>query len=1039
MNNINEILNQEDKSFSESRRNFIHQLVLTSLACGMPLGFLQSCQEKENLLQFKGSGQVPFKIWEEMLLALKTSPDFHTAQVEKWISTKDTKAMYNYVRDCIALIPATSHFRSEGKYLKHGINGVLRTGTATAREKAELLTYMYKKAGFEAEVVREKTDFQPNEILQCYLRSYNNKFNPEISNEQLEKWNKELKVHTSEKGSTNNFDEKSQILVEKLISNFEINEALLKESTISWDNNLTPSVKFLENGKEKFAHLIDPKVPFGLLRKQNAQTYSFGKAEMLSPKLKLSIDAWHSKDLNQSIDLLSGEWDLENVLGRQINISFLKDLKLGMYSTKSMHQIQFYTPSFSLQGVDDKVSFLEEQSYLGNPITLGGEKILIEENDQDNFAVKLKYDKPVNLKSIAKIECKAKTINFPKVILEVNVKDANDQRIEGLQTNNFKIKEDGELIPAWLKSNQQSPKILVLSDTSLSMPITYRDEGLEMFNDNLSAAVLKKYPLAKFTFWQTNSDLYSWLLKASQESVDLIIYCTDGHVNDKFDKQNTAIYNNGAPALILDVLENGTTTFSDLANLTFGKVIPAKNQKATTNSIFEFLSKLNPATYVFEYNSKTRGEHTAQIEIIGKKIKNACTYKFNPKNDNEAGLISLYLNVQIGRSKYRKKLAGATLEEIEEIRYGREIKYSNRKLKNQVRGFLMGGGQLFVESEGPTLATALSDVLKAQLTNREWGEAFLENDIKLAKINFEKGTQSLSGNAISMMMQLNNAITTKSITYASGYRLSLTKTLWPIEDIAGSTSYDYFQTANYQTLGGQSLENFKTNAILTSQLAIRESVLFEENTYTSLQNKALISKQTLDISTDIEFLRKIRNRIYKARLKKEILGDNRNYIVFDKNLKSLSYWKINKKTGEIYGMLPDGTGGGNTPIPIDPSIEDFTSILLNIVAILEKIVLIASAGRIAMLSNPLAGVSLAIIAKYGVTLAKLYGIVTQTIVVMDATGMDEMIKKELELLACEVYKEIVFSMFGNAGATFAGLESLIGMLSPNTNNPFKCK
>jgi hypothetical protein len=58
---------------------------------------------------------------------------------------------------------------------------------------------------------------------------------------------------------------------------------------------------------------------------------------------------------------------------------------------------------------------------------------------------------------------------------------------------------------------------------------------------------------------------------------------------------------------------------------------------------------------------------------------------------------------------------------------------------------------------------------------------------------------------------------------------------------------------------------------------------------------------------------------------------------------------------------------------------------------------------------------------------------------MDASGLNEKVKKELQILACQVYKEIVFGMFGDAGTAFSGLESIIGMLSPQTESPFKCK
>lgn len=268
--------------------------------------------------------------------------------------------------------------------------------------------------------------------------------------------------------------------------------------------------------------------------------------------------------------------------------------------------------------------------------------------------------------------------------------------------------------------------------------------------------------------------------------------------------------------------------------------------------------------------------------------------------------------------------------------------------------------------------------------------------------------------------------------------MALSKTIWPIEDEAGSNAFDYFQSSQYKTLSkGGAIDAFKKNTAITAQLALRENSLYKSSTFNNLLESKLISNQYLFNGADEELRSQIRN-LANQKNRRGLLYNSTEYSVFDRELKSLSYWKINKKTGELYGMLPDGTGGGSTPIPIDPSLEDGASILLNIVAILEKIVHIASAGSAAMFANPLAGVSLAVVAKYGVTLAKLYGIVSQALVAMDTTGMDDRVKKELQILACEVYKEVVFAIFGNAGATFAGLEQLISLMSPDTKSPFSC-
>lgn len=971
-------------------------------------------------------------------MALKTSPDFHQERVELLIKQGDLEKMFNYVRDEIRLVPARANFRAEGRYIKHGIDGVLRTGIATIREKVELLAYMFNKAGYETEVVREASSLTDEDVLSYYLRPFKSEFNPNVNDAQLEYWKEKLEVHIDDVDLNKSIDEEAKKITENLFSNFEIEDDALEKIKIEWTDSEIPTLKFIENGEVRHAHLLDPNVPFGELKYPGAYTYAMGKTYMASKNIKLSLKGWHSSDFQKPIEMLDASWDLLDVIGKQINISFLKDLEIGTLDSKSLHQIQFFTPSFALQGVNDNASFLEERSTLGDPMTISGEAIILDENNPENYRAKLKYDRPVTATAVKTLECKAKALSFPKVRLEVSAKDIDDNLVEGLQVSNFQIKEDGQPVSALLKSNRQSPKILILSDTSLSMPKTYRDEGIRLFNKKLEKIVIDQYSNAKIEFWQTDSNLYYWLRNASQESADLIIYCTDGHVHDELDSRYLQIYKNGAPALILDVEENQTPIFQNLADITSGSVVPASDQERTAKAISDYLALIKPTSYIFEYNSRSRNKHQVDIQIFKSSTNAKDTYQFPEKNDIETGLISLQLDIQIGSKRINKTLAGADKNELSDFYYSKKSKKSLSTYRNEVRGFLLGGAQLYIESEGPTLANALSDVLTAQLSNRAWGEAFIDNDFKLAKKEFEKGRHRLSGPILSLLSQPKSAISEESITYANGYRLALSKTIWPIEDQQGSNSFDYFQSSDYRTFGNIPLENFKKTANITTQFAIREASLFRNSTLQALKNKELISNQKYKQSTDKEYVDKIRTIMYENGLSKKLL-DYRDYILFDKNLDSFCYWKIDKNTGEIYGMLADHSGGGGEPIPIDPTLDDALSLLLNVVGILDKIMTIATAGKGVMFANPMAGASLALVAKYGVMLAKIYGIATQAIIVMDTAGMDEKIKKELQIFACQAYKEIIYNIYGNAGAIFSGLESLIGMLSPSTDSPFKCK
>ncbi len=83
------------------------------------------------------------------------------------------------------------------------------------------------------------------------------------------------------------------------------------------------------------------------------------------------------------------------------------------------------------------------------------------------------------------------------------------------------------------------------------------------------------------------------------------------------------------------------------------------------------------------------------------------------------------------------------------------------------------------------------------------------------------------------------------------------------------------------------------------------------------------------------------------------------------------------------------------------------------------------------IEGSMANTSIGIVATYGKTLAKLYAIVTEVIIVMDNTGMDDKIRDALKELACNVQKEIMFFAFGRVGEAMGGLDLIISLMGGN--------
>ncbi len=1016
------VMNQNTKRtiLDQSRRDFLSTVALAGAASLLPF-CLASC---DNAVAFNGSGKVPFKVWEEMLQAIMTSSDYLPGKMEELIASKDAEAMYSFVKNDIVLIPTESHrLTGMGTKIKWGVPGVLRCGMANPREKAELLHKMYQKAGIESKIVFERTDIKTEEVPSFFYRPINRNFDPKISKNQFRSWENEMGVSKESmtgKDIQKNYTSEANALGKKVLNNIGSFEKYANGFDFRWDNYQTPTVEIIQEGETRYAHLFDPNIPFGSL-KNDGNISPADPIEENEEKITLRISYRNNIDPNHEKELVSGNWFAKDVIGKQVIINFLHGLTLEEQVVTKIGNVRTFTPALSLQAIDENVAYMSERSFLGDPFTIDGKIIKIDKQEKVNIDGNVLIDKPDPdlQKKVTNLTIKVTTGGYPIVKVNVTAKDDAGNFVEGLSTKDFGITEDNKPVRALMENNQRTPKILILSDASYSMPKEYYEAEMQDFNKKLKNDILEKYPAAIVDFWKTPSSLFTWLLKASQTNYDLIIYATDGDNNDAYNQENLSIYNAGPPTLILNV-RNSTwhthkETFDKMAEITNGDIIDAKDQFKVLEEITKKIDALEIPPYVFSYASADRSKkHTIKVSIDKNRLERADSYQF-PETVQRGvnGTIGIYLELIVGNNKPIKRvLAGWD--------YKNEVYNAKNDYALSVQGLLFGSIMLAIEGEGPTISMALSELLKSKLSNRTWGEAYLENDIKKAKEELAKGIIHIPATLISMMAPLQEQITNESITFPSGYRMCLLKTHVGINQ-STIFSFDYLPTSNYTTMAKDKNSSFTTTVLKTSQLAVREATLFEQSTYSLLENVKWIN---LDLAVQENWLKhKIgyENKDYRYWNEAVFRGD-RSFKIFDAAAGSKTFWRINQQSGEMYGILPDGSGGGGDRFKTQ---LDELSLVINIYI---------TGIRIAGLGSTPIG----IVAHYGKTLVKLYAIVCEVIIVMDASGMDEAIKAAMKEFACNVAKEITYGLSGNSGKIMRGLDNLIGLIVGNDKNPFSC-
>ena len=997
-----------------NRREFIELVGVGSAGLSFSPLLLSSCESNDP--------SMPFGVWKEMIAALEQSPDHLLGRKKALVAAKDPKAMVEFVRDSLQMIPEIGQFLHQANRMSmYGTEVALRCGLATPREKAEILKDMLTEAGFEARVVLEATEITEEDVKNIVFRTNRAEFAPPISKKQLKKWKKLLGANNGS-GSAHEIselDEKCTSLADNLISQLtDKNVSSIKPNSFRFHKNEVPSVVYVQGGVEHYAHVFDPEVAVGQLHPSNKDK-KFKNAPKLSEvreeDIKISLTYRTAIDFWEEKELLSGTWKLSDLMGSTMQILFMKNMDFTQQATKSISDISTFTPCFAYQKFDKDLSFMEERSLVGKPITLEGKEIL------KNVVVKEESGKLGDVSQVETFEVKATAMAFPKVKLELYPKDRSGTIVEGLSAANFKITDNGKAVTGWLEQNVFSPKIMLLYDTSLSMPSEYRGEGAKEFAASLEAMVKEMYPHAMVISKATTSNIYTSLLKAKQSSSDLILYATDGHNDDQFQAEYKDVYETGPPAILLNVF-NVDTFYKHLReNFDFNE-IPADDQEKTKEKIRNIIGDMTFPPYVLTYHSfEEATEHRINVSIKEKELSDKATLKFPEQNDLYLGerIIGLYVEMSWRSTKIKRTLAGWD-NYLDVNRFT-----PSRKYIDDVHEMMLGGGLLAFEREAPTLSVRLTEYLKSMISNEDWFMAQQQNDTKKAVEALEKGSLGYPPMLLTMMQPLSNHATEQSVTYPTQFRSCLLRMKPGYYEDKTKILFDYLPTAKYAsvTRKGTKRENLYETIKKTAQFAFLEEAVFDESAVKQLQGHDLVCLHNVRNNPEYHYhILKQKDKVFQHRIFRE-----NQLSFFDKEMNVSSYYEIDRNTGELRGILPDGSGGGSS------STAEQLLALKNVIDEYKKVL----AGVQLMMMIPGAATSAApIVALYSMTLVKLYAFATEAIIVMNPDKLEGQVNMALKELACNVYKSIIMTFIGKMGAGKAqgvitgmdGLENLINMM-----------
>ena len=419
------------------------------------------------------AGATPYEQALRLLLeAVRSSPDHLALRAQDAVATKNAAAIVEFVRTRLAVAPP---FEPEDARLarRWGTAATLRGGQGTLRERADILADLLTRAGFKATV--QEAD-RPSSVTAAKMYGPRTTgFAPEQSHVDLAQQvirKAGLAVPSPAKTPAPIADPSAQILglLPASIQKARVRDDLLPARV--------PVVAFEDHGKTRYAFAIgdEPVVdsaPSGLrptIDHDAIRSVAITVSAVSSPALGSSSPA------GRLVDLVSGSWPLDQVVGTQVLLTFppIQGPKAVLQSNLGALPVRVPTLRVQAGGTQPGSQSLAAG---GAPITMQGDVLATSVPGAPDGSLGGPYgtlspltdsERQRLTSTVRSVHVKANPAAFPEIELEVAANDASGAPVNGLDAASFGIAEDGKDLGGFLllsnAAAQARPRVLLVYD-----------------------------------------------------------------------------------------------------------------------------------------------------------------------------------------------------------------------------------------------------------------------------------------------------------------------------------------------------------------------------------------------------------------------------------------------------------------------------------------------------------------------------------------------------------------------------------------------
>lgn len=871
----------------------------TSLRHGLALALLTGCA--------CGPEDPPagdaYDAWREIQTALRSSPDHLVGRAEALLVADDTEGLLALVRDDVALLPDREGFVSAATAMRWGPEATLRGGAGTARERAELLALLLTRAGWATEIW-VGTPAQPFDALARAALPPSKPFAPPVDPDRVAAWGEAIGLDPYGVDVAD-FDPDDAARAEVLAA---VEAAGLDRPASSTPPSASvelPLAPFVRATRDAVVLDLQPNlpgVPYGQSGVNDATL-----APEPSPLDDLFVQVEGVRDDGSSVVWAEGVWDAAHAAGGVMEVAFATPYGLADSVRIRAVDVQTFVPTLRWIPRPGRPTDPTRDLVVGDPVDRGGVVWSRIDNGflRDGVVVTTTPSDPAAVARVTSLRVDVDPATFPQVEARVAAFDAEGRAVEGLGADAFAVVEDtvGQRA-SLLQSERVAPRVQLLFDRSSSVPAAYLDDaaamghavaeaifaavpdaqiqiaGLDLVAPTVAGGFVSSLDevdgqLAQLT--GAGSDVFNNLAATARGDATAVVLISDFAPDTAPDAGASAAIVSGPPVLLAAVGSADPEALRTLEGWTAGVIWRPDDAAGLPQAAADFVLGTAQASYLLRWQAPETGAATRAVDVSVPAQGVTAEDTYTPPTVPVAGPTwsSAWITIRSGDRVVRRPLATDPAA-LSEMWFGRAL--------------------LAFEAGTPALSVLLDDHISDRMRFEPLVDAFWAGDAVAVK-------GALSGLVGRVPGDLRFAFAEgpdawgESTVFPDGLRAAL----WVQRPQWGGPvlrRLDLLALSPRRAAGPDAEEAFATTQRRSAYTAAIERLRFDVSTGSLLQGEelAVFDPLTIDLTLGPAWRGPV-DAWPGRQILAPVDGD------------PVAFWAVDPATGEVVGVLGDGSGG----------------------------------------------------------------------------------------------------------------------------------